>query len=362
MKYLSYDQVVLVPQYSVVSSRGECSTHAQFLGQTFRMPVVPANMKCSINFELAEELSKNFYPYILHRFEDYNKIYDWIASNQDRFLISISIGVQQKDRDLLKQIADNCLRVDWITVDIAQGHSVLMKGMIQYIKSLRFMRKTKTVCFNPSYGPVTPTTPYKPKVIAGNIATIEAALDLESWGADAVKAGIGQGRTCSTRLKTGFGIPMFSCVRNISHGEWAAELSEGGESLDCFQLKKLNIPIVADGGIKQYGDLSKALVAGATMVMAGSMFSKCLDSPAETFYVGDYNITQGNPWKRWFGSASEENKGDRKHVEGFMVEEKSNGLTYLEMLGEWGEALRSSISYAGGKDLSCFRGVDYVEV
>lgn len=363
MKSLRYDQVALKPRYSEIMSREtNCSTVVEFLGLYFNLPVIPSNMRASISFKQAEWLSDHGYAYILHRFYDYGEIFDWIKNNQHIGLISISVGVKEKDKELLRKIADEKLRVDWVTIDIAHGHSILVKKMIKFIRSLFFKTRVKAVSIGSDGAPKHAYRTYDPKIIAGNVATDIAALDLEDWGADAVKVGIGQGHTCSTRLRTGFGIPMFSCVRDVKGGIWVDELAEDGESMDAVQLRKLTIPIIADGGISQYGDLCKALVAGADMVMAGSMFSRCLDSPAETIFVGDYNIKQGAPYKRWFGSASEENKGERKHVEGFEVVEISNGLSYKEMLEEWKEHLQSGISYAGGNNISCFKDVSYVEI
>ena len=342
MKYLSYNQVSLLPKKSIVQTRSECIVQSEFLGRLINFPVMPANMRASIDFEKAKWLSENGYPYSLHRFYDYEEIFEWIRNNQNLSLISITIGVQQKDKEFLNRIVNSNLRVDWITIDEAHGHSIRMESMIYYIKSLVFLEKLKALSYSSVRGPVVAKRRFYPKIIAGNVATSEAVKDLADWGADAIKVGIGQGATCSTRLKTGFGAPMFTCIKECS--------------------KRANVPIIADGGIKEYGDAAKALVAGATIVMAGSIFAKCNDSPAEDFYVGDYNIKIGKLYKKWYGSASEHNKGEKKHVEGFEVTAESNGLTYAEMYEEWAQALKSSISYAGGYDLESIKKVDWVEL
>ena len=105
-------------------------------------------------------------------------------------------------------------------------------------------------------------------------------------------------------------------------------------------------PIIADGGIKCNGDVAKALVGGASWVMAGGMFACCVDSPADGIQ------TNTGIQKIYYGSASAENKGHNRNIEGVKRSLNSNGLTYQEKLAEIKQDLQSSISYAGGRDLS----------
>ena len=170
------------------------------------------------------------------------------------------------------------------------------------------------------------------KIIAGNVATKDAVRELASWGADIVKVGIGHGSPCTTKDKTGFTMPMFTCVQNCSN----VILNNG-----------TSIPIIADGGIRCNGDIAKALVAGATMVMAGSMFAACTDSPASLININGVNH------KAYFGSASAENKGHNNNIEGKLNNIPNNGMTYGEKFSEITQDLQSSISYAGGTTLSC---------
>jgi GMP reductase len=156
-------------------------------------------------------------------------------------------------------------------------------------------------------------------VIAGNIATPKAYENLCTWGADAVKVGVGPGKSCITRLKTGFYTPMFSTVQQVA----------------ALGLK----PVIADGGVQHNGDIAKALVAGASMVMAGSIFAQCVDSPTLSI----------NGEKVYYGSASAENKGHRKNVEGRKLLIESNNMTYLEKMDEITQDLQSAHSYAGGR-------------
>jgi GMP reductase len=240
----------------------------------------------------------------MHRFD--NDIQSFIRyANSLKFnTVSISIGIQQKDKKLITAIAHSMMKVDFITIDVAHGHHSKVADQIKHIKQ------------------VLPNT----KIIAGNVATIQGVEYLHSAGADAVKAGIGGGYACTTKDKTGFTYPMFSCV------------------LEC--AKDRNVPIIADGGVRCNGDIAKALVAGATMVMCGSIFAACSDSPAPL--VKDVN---GRRFKQYFGSASVHNKIEKKNIEGTMKLMETDTFTYLEKLEEIKQDLQSAISYAGGCNL-----------
>jgi GMP reductase len=116
-------------------------------------------MKCTIDFKKARELSEAGYFYVLHRFYDYEDILDWMIENKDMKTISISIGVNKKDYDFIDKIVEKDVGVDFITIDVAHGHHVLVKNMITYIKDK-----------------------LKLKLIAGNVGTYEAAKDLYELG------------------------------------------------------------------------------------------------------------------------------------------------------------------------------------
>lgn len=306
---LKYKDIILSPKLSELRSRSEASTKVQLGAKEFIVPVVPANMRTVISKKLANYFSENNYFYIMHRFDVdpvqfCEEVGDWQT-------VSISLGVQKQDKDYVSLLASKALKVDYVTVDIAHGHSILMKEMLQHIKSKL------------------PNT----FIIAGNIATASAAKDLEAWGADCIKAGIGQGHVCTTKDKTGFTRPMFSCV------------------LECASATDL--PVIADGGVVSNGDIAKALVAGAKMVMAGSLFSGCTNSPAASVVVN------GKIYKQYFGSASEHNKGEKKHVEGVMREMPCNNMSYQEKLVEIKQDLQSAVSYAGGNDISCLKNIEW---
>ena len=328
--YYSYQDVFLKPRYSEFHSRSEADTSIIFGNQTFKFPVVPANMECTMNVDKAKYMSENDYFYIMHRFNKDknepantdNKKFIEVANNENWKTISISLGVKDEDAELIEHCISNKLRIDYLTLDIAHAHSIRMKEMLAYLN--RMYRSD--IC-----------TVERPFIIAGNVASAGAVVDLENWGADATKVGIAQGDACTTYGQTGFGAPMFSCIQ------------------ECADIATK--PIIADGGIRTNGDFAKALVAGGHMVMAGSIFAACIDSPAETVYREIITNELSNrgagkiivkPYKTYYGSASAKNKGANVHVEGRVVELECNKMTYAEKLHEITESLQSSISYAGG--------------
>jgi len=306
---LKYSDVYLEPRYSVLYSRADANTSIQLGKHSFQLPIIPANMPPVIDRTIAEYLSRNGYFYIYHRFED---TLDFVnrANEAGWPVVSISVGIKERDRQLIRDLEHAA--VDFVTIDVAHGHHKLVKKMIDHVKH------------------VLPAT----TLIAGNVATADAVQDLAHWGADAVKVGIGGGAACTTSNKTGFHIPMFSCVLSCAKGS--------------------SVPIIADGGIRENGDIAKALVAGAHWVMTGNMFVACSDSPAETINDGDGFC------KCYYGSASQYNKSHKRHLEGRQVLIPMNGMTYREKLEEIQQDLSSSVSYAGGKDLSCLKSVRYL--
>ena len=322
MKALKYEDVCLLPNYSEVYSRVDCSTETTLCDKKFKLPIIPANMKSVVDMHLARWMSENDYFYIMHRFDSHLADDIGLANSEDWKTISFSVGVKMQDMIHVMNIGKSSnLRVDFLTIDIAHGHCDRMKAMIEHIK--KWLPETK--------------------IIAGNVATDQAVRDLSDWGADVVKVGIGQGSPCTTKDKTGFTMPMFSCTQKCS-GLYSGDFLEGSEK---------KIPIIADGGIKCNGDIAKAIVAGANMVMAGGLFAACTDSPAVPSTINDV------PHKAYFGSASAENKGHNNNVEGKLTNISCNNMTYEQKLNEITQDLQSSVSYAGGNNLESLQNVDY---
>tara|TARA_R110001592_G_scaffold350736_2_gene647125 strand:+ start:1665 stop:2672 length:1008 start_codon:yes stop_codon:yes gene_type:complete len=329
-RQLKYSDICLTPKYSECRTRSSCNTSVKFGGKDFNLPVVPANMKSVIDMDLSKWMSNNNYFYIMHRFGDYPEEIAQ-ANNENWKTISFSVGVKEFDKNALKKIKEKGYRVDFITIDIAHGDCISMIEMIKFIRNI-----FSDYQFSP------------PVIIAGNVSTPSGVFNLAKAGADIVKVGIGQGSPCTTKDKTGFTMPMFSCVQNCSK----VDMSEMFEDLP--QSVSFPVPIIADGGVGFNGDIAKALCAGASMVMAGGLFAACTDSPATTDNSGDT--------KSYFGSASAENKGCSKNIEGKTITIPSNRMSYSQKFSEITQDLQSSISYAGGVDIESLKSVNYMRI
>ena len=195
----------------------------------------------------------------MHRFDEAARIPFIKRMHEQQLFASISVGVKAGEFDFVKQLASEEIIPEYITIDIAHGHSESVIKMIKHIKA------------------------HIPQsfVIAGNVGTPEGVRELENAGADATKVGIGPGRVCITKIKTGFGT-----------GGWQlAALNQ------CSKAARK--PIIADGGIRTHGDIAKSMRFGASMVMIGSLFAAHEESPGETVEL------DGKLYKEYFGSASE---------------------------------------------------------
>ena len=308
MEIFDYDNILLLPRKCRVDSRSECDTSVQFGPRRFKLPVVPANMKTVVDEPITEFLAANGYFYVMHRFDIDNVVY--ATQMRDKGLyVSISSGVKQADRDMIDRLATEGVGADYITIDIAHGHADSVQRMIDYIKGK----------LPQSF------------VIAGNVATPEAVIDLENWGADATKVGVGPGKVCITKLKTGFGTGGWQ----LSALKWCSRVATK--------------PIIADGGIRSHGDIAKSIRFGATMVMIGSLFAGHEESPGRTVEsTASCSSTR---------LASDFNR-QYKHVEGKRILEpiRASWPTRCAMR----EDVQSSISYGGGTQLFDIRKVNYV--
>ena len=230
---------------------------------------------------------------------------------QGRLLCGAAIGITANVLDRVKALVD--AHVDVVVLDSAHGHSANVLRCVRMVKE--------------AY----PDLP----VIAGNVATAEGTKALIEAGADAVKVGIGPGSICTTRVVAGIGVPQISAV------------------MDCYQAaKEYGIPIIADGGIKYSGDVTKAIAAGANVCMMGSMFAGCDESP------GTFELYQGRKYKVYRGmgsiAAMENGSKDRyfqtnakklvpEGVEGRVAYKGSVEDTVFQLIG----GVRSGMGYCG---------------
>lgn len=315
MQTFDYNNVQLLPEKCIIKSRKEADTTIKFGPHTFKLPVVPANMQTVIDENLATWLASNNYFYVMHRFQPAERL-DFVKSmHRKKLFASISVGIKDSEYEFIDELKDAKESPEYITIDVAHGHSDFVIKMIHYIKD----NLPETF------------------LIVGNLGTPDAVREIERAGADATKIGIGPGKACITKYKTGFGTGGWQ----LSALKWCSKVATK--------------PMIADGGIRTNGDLAKSIKFGASMIMIGSMFAGHLESP------GEIVEKDGKKFKQYWGSASAKQKGARHNVEGRQLLIPYRGKIN-DTLTEMQEDLQSAISYAGGKDLMALRKVNYVLV
>lgn len=304
---IEFDDVYLKPNKTIVDSRDNCDCSMLLNGFRFKTPIIPANMKSVVSDDLCELLAENGWFYINHRFNvDNVKFIDRMKSKN--LVSSISVGVNKDSYSDLVRIKKAGLQPDFITLDIANAYSNKGECMVKYIKDI-----------------------FNSFLIVGNCCTQEAVVDIEEWGANAVKVGISNGFACDTYKATGFGRPQFSTV------------------LECATVA--NTMIISDGGCKCVGDMVKAVTAGASMVMAGNMFSGFDESPGDFVAYSDKDTGEMYYTKEYYGSASIRNKDVGDYIEGKIINIPCKGsiIPYLKTVQD---GIKSAISYSGGRTLS----------
>ncbi len=238
---------------------------------------------------------------------------------QGRLLCGAGVGITSNMLERVAALVD--AKVDVIVLDSAHGHSKNILDAVRQVKS--------------AYPDL--------QVIAGNIATGEATKALIEAGADAVKVGIGPGSICTTRVVAGIGVPQISAI------------------MDCYDVaKEYGIPIIADGGIKYSGDMTKSIAAGANVCMMGSIFAGCDESP------GTFELYQGRKYKVYRGmgslAAMENGSKDRyfqqdakklvpEGVEGRVAYKGTVEDTVFQLIG----GLRSGMGYCGAADIETLK-------
>lgn len=240
---LTFDDVLIIPSKSEVRSRRDPSLRSKLTKTKFlETPIISANMDTVTESKMAIAMHAMGGLGVLHRFMNIDQQVLEIQNvkNAGAEIISASIGVNADFKERAAAIVK--AGVNLMTIDIAHGHSVSM------IETLKWLKDTF-----PNL-----------EVIAGNLATPDAAVDLIEAGADAIKVGIGPGSMCTTRIITGAGVPQLTAI---------AMCAEAAESY--------GVPVIADGGIRTSGDMVKAFCAGASTIMLGSMLSGTIETPGD---------------------------------------------------------------------------------
>lgn len=296
---LTFDDVLLVPQFSELTSRSQADISTQIGGLNLKVPIISANMDTVTGFEMAVAMGLAGGAGVLHRYKTPDEIIDWLKMLRGSGFPAIpSIGVQDIDHRSAVIYREY---TDAICIDIAHGDSRQMLEMVKF-------------CDGEGYN----------TIIAGNIVTKKAAEMLYQAGANVLKVGVGPGSVCTTRIVTGHGYPQLSAIENVANS-----------AHDAY--------IIADGGIRNSGDIVKALAMGADAVMIGGLFAGCNETP----------FINGGVYR---GMASAEAQIDFKGkvsnntAEGVSMKALAKGSVNNVLDGLVG-GIRSGLSYSGAKNI-----------
>ena len=334
---LTYDDITLIPAFSEIESRQNINLETQLTtNYKLMVPLIASPMDTVCDVDMAMTMMYLGGVGIIHRFmsiesqalmvadisdvatkEGFAGVYNTGLYEVWNTTIPIAAAVGANGDYLERAQALTNAGVNVILIDVAHGHHILVKDALTNLKK---------------------HLPTHVDIIAGNIATQHAAIDLEFWGADGLRVGIGGGSLCTTRVKTGFGIP------NVTSLEQVAEVS--------------NVPVIACGGIRSSGDIAKALAVGADSVILGSLLAGTKESPGAII-----EKPQGL-FKRYRGAASLETKSVHgqatRNVEGESTLVPFKGSAKFTVDGLL-DGLRSALSYAGATNIPQFKP-EYVVV
>ena len=321
---LTFDDVTLAPKYSEILPSEVNTSVSLAKNLKLEIPLLSSAMDTVTESKMAIAIGKVGGVGVIHRNLDIKKqILEIQKVKKKKLLVGAAVGAGPKELDRAKAIIKE--GVDLIVVDTAHGHTKKVGEIIKFINK----NKNKRIA-----------------LCAGNIATPEAAKYLIKLGVDIIKVGIGPGSICTTRLVAGIGVPQLSAILSVRNG-----------------LKKRNVKIISDGGIKYSGDLAKAFAAGADAVMIGSLFAGTDETP------GKLIKKNGKLFKsfRGMGSVGAMNKGsaDRyvqtkqkdtskyvpEGVEGYAKYKGDVSSVIYKLIG----GLRSSMGYLGSKEITKLR-------
>ena len=322
---LTFDDVLLVPQYSEIASRKDVDISTTLFGAKFPIPICSANMDTVTEVTMAEEMFRLGGLGFLHRYAQGATVLEWLNKIHEARSIAIpSIGIKEEDFEWAMVYANQGVLA--VNIDIAHGDS---KHMVDMVK--RLVKEDIDV-------------------VAGNVATYLGALRLADAGAKVIKVGIGPGSLCTTRIVTGHGVPQLSAIE------------------DCALVKrKYRISIIADGGIRNAGDCVKALAFGADMIMVGSLLAGTDESPGKPIQL--INEKGKFYWaKEYRGMASRAARDSVTKTDSAYTPEGES--TFVKFKGpvapiiqQLEGGIRSGLSYSGAHNLKEFQeNAEYVTI
>lgn len=312
---LTYDDVLMVPQYSDIESRKEVNVGNwldESRGLWFDLPIISAPMDTVCEDQMAITLGKMGGLGIVHRYNTIEKqceLADTINKEIGPNKFGCAIGITGDYLERATALVESNVKI--LCLDVAHGDHVLMK------KALITIRE--------KLGD-------GPHLMAGNVATLDGFNNLASWGANSIRVGIGGGSICSTRIQTGHGVPSLDSV------------------LDCVRTDK-NVAVIADGGIKNSGDIVKALGVGSDFAMLGSILAGTSKSPGEVFI----SARSGEATKVYRGMASKDAqmdwRGKVSSLEGISTTIPYKGET-SDIINQLENGIRSGFSYSGARTIA----------
>lgn len=333
-KYLDYGSVAIIPSHSSITTRSDVDTsghiHGGYLNYadvtlSWDIPIIPANMDSIVGVALVKNTLSAGGVASLHRFSTLQQLEQDLSelSNTPKQRLFGSVGLLTKDIEQRRAAMLYRYGVRKFMIDVAHGHTDDMKSSIRHLRN----QFGKSIL-----------------IAAGNVGTAKAVDYLSDAGADIIKVGIAGGKVCRTRNVAGVYTPMFSTILECANAQ---------------NVKSGKAAIIADGGIREYGDVAKAIGAGASLVMAGYLFAGCTDANMPSIYRGMASNEVAY-------SAYELGLRDDKPTaaaEGVQITVAESMKSSATIVTEIGAALRSSYSYVGARNTKEFQQtVQFIEI
>ena len=309
---VTYDDMLLVPQYSDITSRSEVNI-SRWLDhrRSLDLPIIASPMDTVSEVDMSIAMSQAGGLAVIHRYNtipEQGTLVSQAASHVSTSLTAAAIGVTGDYLERATTVVS--LGANVLCVDVAHGHHIMMK------KALEQLRNT----FGEDI-----------YIIAGNVCTLEGVNDVSDWGANAVRCNIGGGSICSTRIVTGHGLPGLQTI------------------FDCARTDR-DVKIIADGGIKTSGDIVKALAAGADFVMCGSLLAGTQESPGQIV-----TLPGGSRMKEYRGMASKDAQMDWRNKSS-TPEGVASYIPYkgsvTDILDDLRGGIQSGLSYTGARTIA----------
>ncbi|MBC7543652.1 MAG: guanosine monophosphate reductase [Candidatus Sericytochromatia bacterium] len=319
---LTFDDVLIAPRRSSVYSRSDVSLRTRLVGDLMLdMPIISANMDTVTELRMAETMHRLGGLGVIHRFITDAPTHARMVSDTPGTRI-LAIGV--KSADLTK--VDLCDGLHGVLIDVAHGHHDRVMEMVQAVRER-----------HPDLW-----------VIAGNVATAEGAWDLLEAGAHAIKVGVGPGAVCTTRIVTGCGVPQLTAILEVR-----AALDRWWDIETRRKNPRLEHPptLIGDGGIRNSGDMVKALVAGADTVMLGSLLAGTEEAPGE---VIDRDGLSFKVYRGMASSAAQAVVGSDRTPEGISTLVPCKG-SVVPLIRELEGGIRSGFSYCNAASMTDLR-------